>query len=143
MTENSTVALTENSGKSSDRADNLKPWKPGQSGNPGGRPKKLPVTAYIVDQLEKPIPAAMRAKLPPMFRELYGDEATFGQMLAFTVISQAASGDMRAMTTVLDRAEGKVKQSLGVSGEDGNELEFRVVHIGLAERIAEARQRSQ
>ena len=32
---------TENSGRSRGRVENLRPFKPGQSGNPGGRPKGL------------------------------------------------------------------------------------------------------
>jgi hypothetical protein len=39
-------------------------WKPGQSGNPGGRPKKKPVTDYLIDQLDQPIPESMKSQLP-------------------------------------------------------------------------------
>jgi hypothetical protein len=39
---------TQNSGESSQkrrgRPENLAPWKPGQSGNPGGPPEKKPIT---------------------------------------------------------------------------------------------------
>lgn len=54
-----------------------------------------------------------------MFRELYGDEAAFGQMLAFKVIAQAANGDMQAIKAVLDRIEGKVKLGVVLSGGGG------------------------
>ncbi len=33
------------------RVENLRPWQPGQSGNPGGRPKKKPIT----EELERPL----------------------------------------------------------------------------------------
>ena len=36
-----------NSGKPQGRPENLTPWKPGQSGNPGGRPKKKPLTEAL------------------------------------------------------------------------------------------------
>lgn len=48
--------MTQNSGKNSGkpqgrpaqgRPENLTPWKPGQSGNPGGRPKKKPLTEAL------------------------------------------------------------------------------------------------
>jgi hypothetical protein len=137
-------ASTENTGQNTRRGkvENLTPWQPGQSGNPGGRPRKLPITDYIIGQLEKPIPAAMKAKLPAAFTEVYGDDASFGEMLAFKVIDQAAKGDIRAMNTVMERAEGKVKQSVSLSGEDDNEAVIRVVHVGLAERMSEARKRA-
>ena len=43
--------FTQNTGKNSGRrgrVDNLRPWKPGESGNPGGRPRK----ALVDDALE-------------------------------------------------------------------------------------------
>jgi hypothetical protein len=113
------MSATENSERNSENAKNLAPhqFRPGQSGNPGGRPKKLPITDYIIEQLEKPIPAATRAKLPPIFTEVYGDKATFGEMLAFKVIAQAAKGNMTAMNTVMDRVEGKVRQNVALTGD--------------------------
>jgi|SRR5215472_11357016 len=42
---------TQNSGENSEkrwgRPENLTPWKPGQSGNPGGRHKKKPLTEAL------------------------------------------------------------------------------------------------
>jgi hypothetical protein len=32
---------------------NLKPWKPDQSGNPGGRPKRFALTDALREELEK------------------------------------------------------------------------------------------
>jgi hypothetical protein len=34
------------------RIENLKPWKPGESGNPGGRPKTKAITAELQCLLE-------------------------------------------------------------------------------------------
>ena len=113
------------------KVENLIPhqFKPGESGNPAGRPKRLPVTDFITEQLEKPIPATMRAQLPALFTEVYGENATFGQMLAYKVIAQAAKGDIQAMNTVLDRVEGKVRQNVGVSGENSGPVEFRLTRV--------------
>jgi hypothetical protein len=124
---------TENSGKNRGNVNSLAPhqFKPGQSGNPGGRPKKLPITDYVIWQLEKPIPAAMKEKLPPLFTEVCGEDATFGQMLAFKLVAEAAKGDMKAMNAILDRAEGKVRQNVGLSGPDEDALTFRVIRVDI------------
>ena len=36
--------------------DNLLPWQPGQTGNPGGRPKKKPITDRYVRIVETELP---------------------------------------------------------------------------------------
>jgi hypothetical protein len=116
----------DNNTKGRGRRENLTPFKPGQSGNPGGRPKKAPITDYLRDQLEAPIPEAMKAKLPPIFIEVYGTDATFGQMVAFKIIAQAAEGNMQAAGMLLDRTEGKVPQGVRLGGEDGGPVQFFV-----------------
>jgi hypothetical protein len=124
---------TENSGKNRGNVNNLVPhqFKPGESGNPGGRPKKRPITDYIIEQLEKPIPAAMKEKLPSLFTDVCGEDATFGQMLAFKLVTKAAKGDMKAMNAVLDRAEGKVRQNVGLSDANDDALTFRVLRVDI------------
>lgn len=104
-------------------------FKPGESGNPGGRPKKLAVTEYIKEQLERPIPEAMRAKLPALFVELYGSQATFGEMLAFKMVQMSAKGDMFAMKELLERVEGKVTQKSELTGKDGESLAFTLLRV--------------
>ena len=107
---------------------NLRPWQPGESGNPSGRPKRAPITDYIRAQLEQAIPEAIRAELPPVFAEVYGNKATFGQMLAFKMIQSAGEGDMQAMRELLERVEGKIAQK--VSGSDGGPVQFVVTRAG-------------
>lgn len=68
-------------------------------------------------QLDKEIPEAMKSKLPPIFVEVYGQNPTFGDMLAFQLIATAAKGDMSAMNTVFDRIEGKTVQGVKHMGE--------------------------
>lgn len=38
------------------RVENLRPWKPGESGNPGGRPKTKPLTEELARLLEQKAP---------------------------------------------------------------------------------------
>ncbi len=124
---------TQNSEKNSGNVSNLVPhqFRKGQSGNPGGRPKTLPITDHLINQLGKPIPASMRAKLSPIFTELYGDDATFAEMLAFRLIADAANGDVKALKLVLDRVEGKVAQKMALSGAEAEPVMFTLVRMGV------------
>ena len=69
---------------------NGKPWQPGQSGNPSGRPKgsknKKPAKSECVELLE--------SKAPELIEK---------------VIAQALSGDMRAMAICIDRLYPSLK----------------------------------
>ena len=123
----------ENSGENSGGAKNLIPhrFQPGQSGNPGGRPRKQPITDYLRSQLETAIPSEMLSRMKSEYREdfsaVYGDRPTFGQMIAFQLISQAARGDAAVLSLLLDRVEGKANQKN--VREENNEVVFRVVHV--------------
>lgn len=119
---------TENSGEKRGGAGNLAAhrFQPGQSGNPGGRPKKLPITDYVRNQLDQRIPETMRDRLPPFFLDVYGRDATFGHLVAFKMIAKAWAGDLGAIREVLDRVEGKVAHK--VAGGDGTgPVEFNVI----------------
>jgi len=75
------------------RRENLKPFKPGQSGNPKGGPKKIP----NLDKLLSDIPES--------------DYEAIIQKL----VEKAKKGDIRASEVVLDRAYGKAKESVEIS----------------------------
>ena len=67
-------------------------WKPGQSGNPGGRPKKKPISDGLV---------RLFAKLKDQELEEFNRE----------IVQKAAGGDVSAWEKVTDRLEGKVSPS--------------------------------
>ncbi|MCA6513907.1 MAG: hypothetical protein IM569_13715 [Chitinophagaceae bacterium] len=77
----------------------LKPFPKGKSGNPNGRPKKLPA-------------------LDVLMAEVLGEEKD-GMSAAKAILAKlrqkAAAGDVRAAEILLDRAYGKAKQSLEVT----------------------------
>lgn len=78
---------------------NLKPFKKGETGNPKGRPPKLPdIDVLLADVLgeEK-------------------DGKTAAQAILMALRAKAAKGDVRAAEVLLDRGWGKVKQPI-----DGN-----------------------
>jgi hypothetical protein len=76
-----------------------KPFKKGQSGNPKGRPKKLP-------------------QLDIMMAEVLGDETkgkSYGEAILISLRRKAMSGDVRAAELLLDRAYGKPKQEISAN----------------------------
>jgi hypothetical protein len=88
-------------------------WKPGECGNPGGRPKKKPVTELYEQILSDPANLALVEK----------------------AIVKALSRGQMAMVLQLkemtDRVEGKVTQPIEAD-----------VTVNLADAIAEARKRA-
>jgi len=76
--------------------ENLKPFKKGESGNPNGRPKKLP-------------------ELDKLLADVLGEEKdgiTAGEVILKALRAKAAKGDVRAAEVLLDRAYGKAKQNI-------------------------------
>lgn len=72
------------------------PFKPGQSGNPNGRPRKLP-------QLDK------------LLAEVLGDEKdgkTAAERVLIALQKKAEKGDVRAAEVLLDRGYGKAIQTV-------------------------------
>jgi hypothetical protein len=74
-------------------------WKEGQSGNPGGRPKWKPLSEAL--------------------QRLADQEPRMWDELVRAHVVKAGKGDMSAMSTLWDRVEGKVAQTVGGSTETG------------------------
>lgn len=84
-------------------------FKPGQSGNPNGRPK-----------------------VPKEFRELAKANSTKALEIIIEIMKDPKSkpGDrLRAAEMIMDRAWGKPKQGLELTGEDGGPIQFGVVAL--------------
>ena len=73
-------------------------WKPGQSGNPAGRPKTKPFKDALAAILEKP--------------ELL-------EKVAAALTAKAITGDVSAIKEIADRMDGKIPQAIGGSDELG------------------------
>jgi hypothetical protein len=91
----------ENSGKRRGNPENLTPWKPGQSGNPGGRPKRKPLTDKLLEVLEDP-------------KQL--------EVLVRVWLKQAQKGSIMHLREILDRVEGRVALPVDVSGHVTHEM---------------------
>lgn len=88
-------------------------WKPGECGNPGGRPKKKPITELYEQMLADPE---------------FADEIKDAILKAVRKGSMAMVLQVKEMT---DRVEGKVTQPIEAD-----------VTVNLADAIAEARKRA-
>lgn len=79
--------------------ENLKPWKPGQSGNPAGRPKKAnPFAAHLRED----------DRLKALIENLY---------------NKATAGDIASIKEMLDRAYGRPAQTTISLSEGDDEIE--------------------
>lgn len=88
-------------------------WKPGQSGNPSGRPKKKPITEIFERIMNNP-------ELVAQFEAAIAKSIMKGGMAGVMYVREAA-----------DRIEGKVTQPIEAD-----------ISVNLAEAIAEARKRA-
>jgi len=76
-------------------------WKPGQSGNPGGRPKTAPLSHACRELLASPLPDDPKGR-------------TYAEAIAETLAERALKGDIRAAQELADRAEGRTRQSIEI-----------------------------
>lgn len=90
---------------------NIEPykWKPGQSGNPKGRPKRKRITDALAEFLDAVDPNGITA----------------AQKIAVAMIMQAMKGDIQHAKEILNRTEGAVKQSVDVLFGDMTDDELR------------------
>ena len=84
-------------------------WKPGQSGNPKGRPKN---TVYLSEML--------RDQLDQVPETIDGEPntKTWRDLICESILKAAVKGNQPALTKeLLDRIEGKVKDKHQIDGE--------------------------
>lgn len=83
-----------------------------------GRPKGVPNTAT---RLQKFLNAQMRGKHPTTGEEM---DFTVAEAMDLQQIAKALKGDTAAWEKILDRLEGKAKQTTELTGADGGAIEF-------------------
>lgn len=88
----------------------IKPrWKPGESGNPAGRPKGIPNSKTILQRF-----LALEEKIA---NPVTGVEENMSQLeiMYLKQIAKARKGDLQAMKEVIDRYEGKAQQTVDMN----------------------------
>lgn len=86
------------------------PFEPGQSGNPGGKPKTKEFKAALLVALKR----------------ADGDKTKLAQ-IAEALVEKAATGDVPAIREIADRTDGKATQPIS-GDEDGPAIVHRVVN---------------
>ncbi len=102
------------------RIENLKPWKPGESGNLSGRPKMRPISDRYAERAETALPEEERIKrgLPR--------GATYGDALAFDQFNAALNGRTEAAREIREAIEGKAAQRISEPAK--KDIRIRVVY---------------
>lgn len=98
---------------------NLRPFQPGVSGNPKGRPKSKTLSEHYRAKLNEVVPGDPQQR-------------TYGELIASSMVIQAAQGEIAAARELADRTEGRAPQSIAL---DANLMDWRDLarQAGLSE----------
>lgn len=110
-------------------ADNLKPFPPGTSGNPNGRPKG-PISQLLKEfgegsEIEFSVAVTNGGKTHKSSAKIAaGENKSINELIAVKLLQMAMDGDIKAIREVLNRTEGRPHQSVTLSRgtEDGADL---------------------
>ena len=100
------MALSQNKERREKQLANLIPCKPGETRNPGGRPKRKPFLEAIIKHMEEhpeDVPAAIKS-----------------------AFQQSKRGSIAHLRELADRTDGPVKQQIEHTGEDGGPVEHTI-----------------
>jgi hypothetical protein len=99
-----TVEPVKSTGKNKGLGNLRAPWKPGESGNPAGRPKKENCLTSVLKAELSQVPDQLPNSKPNSAK------LTWAQILGAQAIQQAAKGNSPYYKEILDRVEGKVTE---------------------------------
>lgn len=104
-----------------DKLENLKKFEKGESGNPNGRPKGAKSLSTILrDMLDESIDVKEGDKVI---------KKNFADVIVRKLIQKANAGEIKAITEIFDRVEGKSKQAVDVTtkGESINKITVEII----------------
>jgi hypothetical protein len=91
-------------------------WRPGESGNVSGRPKKRPISDSYLALAEQEMPEELCVSLRLKKGATYRDAIALGQ------IRSAIKGKTEAAREIREAIEGKVTQRIALTDSDGDDL---------------------
>jgi Family of unknown function (DUF5681) len=95
-------------------------FKPGVSGNPGGRPKSRALSEELRARLQQQYPGR--------------GETTYGRLVAEKLVDLAIDGEIAAIREIFDRIEGKPRQAIDLTAD---EQRRKLVENAIAALMAE------
>lgn len=102
--------------------ENLKPFKPGESGNPNGRPPEAckALKKYTKKAISETFVELLEATIPEL-REIKANkqEKSIRAAIASVILKCWRKGESRDIDAILDRIIGKVPQKAEIAGSDG------------------------
>jgi hypothetical protein len=98
------------------REDNLKPFQPGQSGNPSGKPKGA---THSSTRLKRILELVQKARNPVTKED---EDFTVLELIDMKQIDKALKGDTKAYAEIIDRLEGKAKQTIDQNNSFSDQL---------------------
>ena len=106
--------------------ENLKSWKPGQSGNPNGYSRKRRIYDRLCEILDRK----------------RGD-TTIEEALCEAAVVEGLNGSIQHFIAIRDSIDGKPRQSFEVSGPEGSAVSFNLGDIDgkIAEYLGRGRSR--
>ena len=94
-------------------------WKPGQSGNPKGRPKGIKYMSELLREQLDQVPETIDGK---------PNTKTWRDLICDSILRAAVKGNQPAITKeLLDRIEGKVKDTHQVEGDVPISIVYKLV----------------
>ena len=99
---------------------NLIPAKKGEVRNPNGRPKGIPNSKTRLLRLLE----LVQVKTNPITGEK--EEFTVAEQLDMIVLQKAFKGDLRAYQEILDRLEGKPKQTTDITADIKGNVQINI-----------------
>ncbi len=96
-------------------------WKPGQSGNPNGRPKKGDTLTDLLREYVEGIAVL------PVGPEGQKRRVRVKKALIREMVNRALGGSDQIMIHILDRLDGRVVSKLEMTGEDGGPVGLNII----------------
>jgi hypothetical protein len=115
-------------------------WKPGQTGNPNGRPplpkdvKELKKLTQI--ELEKALNEMLYLNKEQLAQVNKDPESTMLQRLIASIITFGVNkGDHQRLSFLIERLVGKVKDTVELSGKDGGPIQIDTTKLSDEEKL--------
>lgn len=103
-------------------------WKPGQSGNPGGRPRGVKsLTHELMHALDKPVKVNQPLAKLAENMGLDIERVTVRELLIYSTLVHAMKGQASVLQHVWDRIDGKVAER--IAGHDGGPLQDNLTRV--------------